>query len=1440
MKIFIIFIFIGLFLSIASGFVNQYAYPNPANGHYYQPLDDSNPVTYEEALNYQVTYTNMSSSYKYYLLTLNDYAEYKFILNLMHDMLNLDIWLGAVPMDADQNSWAWRNGTARSQAFYTTYPERCYQFCGDFAGNLNTSQPHLYFKAYGTDMNFYPASATDKKFMVIEWEPIPDGPILTFQEMNSQSINVLNFNQSNIVSMTIDGVACQSFKFEGVLTKCQLLASFVASSKIYKVVLSSATQTWTTTYQFNVPWVYSIRNIQGTAYRLYVTGASMVATESNFLVVGTSLKGTPTRTTTNLGLDYWDITISDAFNKVYSIKLVFTNAQIYVSINRAAIFDSGTQRFYSFFPNVNDYSVASKIMQSSTLLFDTPTPALEVISASLGNFFTSQFMVDGIANYWTVITTNSTGTYWNNQLLTLTISGSVSGPFYYFDSSSKQITGVTQTQLASITNPPNFHVILAYGYGSLTFDTKPQIYSVDAQVGGVVSVAMSSNFFSVEPVLTCNYTLGSPTVNFLSKTFSVRAAAGSGVNYISVQIGNSFENKMRNFTIRQVYNPPTISNIVVFNALVTITGSSFATPIKVNGVNCSGPAIDAGGRILCQLQDLPSTTFNWQVSSAGQLSNFYTFTTPIYSWITSVPTKVSLEPSTVTVSGVYLGSNPTFLISGSSVQGRLINSSYFEVDVPGNLYAGGSVFYNLANTGNPVINNGVLYSTYTGLTISNSNITQYGKTITVTGEDFNLYNGNFTFVVGNSTFDVLCQKPNLCIATVPDTASNGVFTILSKPSNSYLFNETKTWTPVILKAIPPIVDVNGGMVVSALFIDRLLAVKYYLNGKYLVFGKSRSGYNTTLSNFPKFVGSFNLTFVNSNLNLISLPYGIDYPGPIISSAIVNPNNIDELLFTGSYLGFSDTDTYPDEPLSIPVISGLSKTRFGPTNYDVNKHIFDNFTVTLPDDARSGIFSILVGKKFTLARMNLTPKIDTVTKSPVPGGFITITGKYISPISFDGVSVMKVYIDDQPANATLLTQTYPYNVEISMPAGIGSKQLKMDNSLFNSSVTVYYETPSISSVTSTYFNTKAPVTIFGSNFGVFQPFSVTIGNKSCDNPKVESTQIICDFASDVPSNGQSLTVNVTIFGQSYLSQGFIYLPDFVKCDGCSPVNGQCLNGYCKCLNGFTGINCTTEIILPTQSEVKNIDPPKPQNDTVTMVLGSAEKNVQFNISIVSITERDSSSNPVKSYQFSDIKWTSESTNSSLVFNYKGKFDGDAKLTIDVETTVFTNQSEYNFQGDIFTVQNNSMKYVITISNWTFADKLNTLELSFLSKADNSKSVCGDDVQAKVGGTSSNSLKSLRTMEIVQGDIILTAYFSDRMLVDGRIAYSKVSQPETDSSTAGSLFVTTTMTIQHFENQAVIDPNFGALLTVSDDSSSGGCSTSEKENKWKLPVIIVGKI
>ncbi|EFA82579.1 hypothetical protein PPL_04269 [Heterostelium album PN500] len=557
---------------------------------------------------------------------------------------------------------------------------------------------------------------------------------------------------------------------------------------------------------------------------------------------------------------------------------------------------------------------------------------------------------------------------------------------------------------------------------------------------------------------------------------------------------------------------------------------------------------------------------------------------------------------------------------------------------------------------------------------------------------------------------------------------------------------------------------------------------------------------------------------------------MSYRPPQINTANCNVNMNPQSGFTatvavtGLHFGPSNSSILIDEGVySVP-------TLLATTSYD-DGNIFFKANMQM----RSGNLSVVIGdQKSNEVWLDISPYITLVRPLKVMGGPVTIYGYYLAPTSYRQEKILDIYFDKSKCTSIRMvgSNMNPYTLICNDgPAGYGNINLTFAYGSGSSNIiyTAQYEKPVIDKVSSTYYQEPADVTIFGSGFVNVQ-LAVNIGGSECTNPVAsKGVTIVCRFQSDVDmSKTKSLLVNVTANGFSSSSYSFIYLARSTTCPNCE--HGVCDTklGVCNCNSGYIGATCNNKL-----AEIP-VDSPKPMENTTQVELGSLQKNILFNVSITEIREVNDLGVIQKQVFLKDIKWF-HSTEINNTYTFSGRFSDDPQLQVDISMQVFTEQKEYNFYGDIFTVDANSVKYQVTVSNWTFVDKINSIQILFLSQMPiRSESDC---VNSEITGETVDTEKSLRRLEVQQGSGILTAYFSDRMLVDGRVIRSSVKNlPLDDPSVIAlgnkteNLNILTAISVGKFDHNVTIDPNFGSLLIQSDSQ----CPDSE--NKWRIPVIV----
>eukprot|EP00026_Physarum_polycephalum_P013374 Phypoly_transcript_13768.p1 GENE.Phypoly_transcript_13768~~Phypoly_transcript_13768.p1 ORF type:complete len:160 (+),score=20.86 Phypoly_transcript_13768:285-764(+) len=143
-------------------------------------------------------------------------------------------------------------------------------------------------------------------------------------------------------------------------------------------------------------------------------------------------------------------------------------------------------------------------------------------------------------------------------------------------------------------------------------------------------------------------------------------------------------------------------------------------------------------------------------------------------------------------------------------------------------------------------------------------------------------------------------------------------------------------------------------------------------------------------------------------------------------------------------------------------------------------------------------------------------------------------------------------------------------------------------------------------------------------------------------------------------------------------------------------------------------------------------------------------------------------------------------------------------------VVDRDSSFSFANQILNVAENSVKFSMAISNWPFArysDQIKVTIQARESSNQNPKSSCVDTQT----DTDSNNLL---WMQVRFNGAVVYGRFSYYAELDGEV--KKVQYSYDFSSSAIEI------TIPHFWDQAVFDPDFQILLDFRDDS----CSTHSK--------------
>ncbi|EFA86686.1 hypothetical protein PPL_00488 [Heterostelium album PN500] len=517
-------------------------------------------------------------------------------------------------------------------------------------------------------------------------------------------------------------------------------------------------------------------------------------------------------------------------------------------------------------------------------------------------------------------------------------------------------------------------------------------------------------------------------------------------------------------------------------------------------------------------------------------------------------------------------------------------------------------------------------------------------------------------------------------------------------------------------------------------------------------------------------------------------------------------------------------------------------------YNNNQNLpFSNFngtaaTVTIPEG--TGTFSayILLDTIATspLQFNYVAPHIDEITSTAtnIDSGYVTLTGySFGSDLAF--ITIQGVQPMSPP---TFITPHQSIRFLVAPITNINTISIKVGGQSSNSvDIPVHNITTTISSVSSIYFNTSGNITITGTGFGQYET-NVTIGEQPCDTLfYINSTMLICYYKGVVPTNGSALPVAI-FSGHTLITWDYLYFyRNNIACINDCAGKGQCDTdfGTCSCNPGFGGSDCSYPITGSSMRPTVNAD------GSTTL----PSKSMVFNIGIKYIREV-SDTNAIRILNMSDIVWqkTADNVNYTQLddtYIFIGRFPSDP-CTIQVNITIIPNATKVEFAKEPISVLDNSVKFQINISGWSFDNRLNTLQLIYDTVGDRVEPGCPMKTSLPSGNV------TLFDIPILSQGVVLHGKYATRLISDTRPTQavtvildnstSILDPPASYNSSKHDVQLLTAMLVPYFESSTILDPNFGLLLTddhetVPPCSTDQGGSSKSKNDKWKVPVIVV---
>ncbi|EFA82581.1 hypothetical protein PPL_04271 [Heterostelium album PN500] len=1356
-----------------------------------------------------------------HILSIDDLDEATFVNTNLFNILpaTATVWLNAKSLDTLMLEYGWLNGTTRGQPFYQTFPERCLKYCGDFKGNTSPLAPYLAVTANGgAKPHWRSATAIDKFYLIIEFED-PDYVKIQQEEIGTTFFTIQYPGSPGALFIYADGKRCYDQMVGSPLRTCKLANTDTITAMSFDFIFTEGGVNRTFKYFYNNPNIQALRpGIFGTTTSLTVVGSYFSVMDANrcsFYINGTLAAYNSMQTQTQIN----SMVFTQTTEMAYVLPFIVTcpTLNIEYTIYRSALLDPSSTLHYAYLPFSVSWDNALNLINKYTLFAENPYFAL--INGSAVNSFVKNY-ITGTPNYvvWSGVSfVNNVATYNQlkfqtqypvNQLTTVDTN-------YFFN-------GTALATFGAPTSIDQYPLLLVFGVANPIIDASATIPA--PIVGGPTTLKLLRNYgwkdsrvsvVTVQPV-PMTYT---GTLNFTAATITFNAPSGN----LSIPSRIYLEKLgyRSSFDYNITYSSPLISSIVIItpSRTINLSGSGLIGNITTYPFPSNCTVSSSNVQCIYGINVLPIyyPIFYLVSDVTGQSNTKSVDLTTFY--ISSIsPSVLPRDGGIITVSGYGFNFiDKTTVVSFSNS----VTCTNIARGLDANTTFTCTVGVSRSNGTYPIEAKsiGVTATVPPGVNVTFQDIEQDGRFVTITGRSFRLYNQlpGFTIKVGSETPSISCPPTTqICTFTLSTLSTNGVV-FIGTPAFNVSIN--RIWNPVISITPSDILDPEVTSTINGLlFGDQTLVAK--LNGTTYPFTIIDSSSGTFKP--PKLTGKVTFQLVGQGFsNVIQMKF----PSPSIVNLVLDQSSLTCQIY-GNYFG-SSNDLINIQGITAQPIKATS------SNYT-------NISFKVPLSARTGPLNVSVNGDVSLSKFfMIEPSPTTYTPLRFLGGKLTITGQFLAPINFANENILNISVGGVPSQISLMDNNFdPYRLIVDSPPGYGTSNFTIQQ--YNAKITrdLVFSPPSITSCSSTVYLKPDTVTIVGDNFGSFN-LSVTIGNQTCENPMINliGSQITCKFSSNISST-ELLSVRVNVANQFDEKNAFMYLIPS-DCNKCSS-NGKCniATGVCECNEGWIGMDCSKKV----STTPIPVNPPAVVDNTTNVELGTTKKDITFNVNITEIREITDLGDTVKQYFIKDIKWFDvQQTNNS--YTYSGRFKNDDKLQVDIIMQMFVNDTEYNFAGDIFSIPANSVKYQVHLYNWTFSDKLNSLQVLFLTQAQLQVQQGCQTQQSGIGDTSSNTESSLRMMEINQGNGILQAYYSDRMVVDGRIRNSKVSMiNSTDDSVKqinslypNNLNILTAITIEHFDNDAIVDPNFGSLL-IQDDDNSEECGSND-DKKWKLPVIIV---
>ncbi|EGG21098.1 IPT/TIG domain-containing protein [Cavenderia fasciculata] len=1050
--------------------------------------------------------------------------------------------------------WFYSSGPERGQPLYNLYFDKCYTSCqfGPVEPNLIPNEHYLHTSGtkldpyWNNNNNLAAIPAVICEYGGME-EPImapvsTAGGEMTVTNLGGYQLSTLTITFSKVGESTT--FTCGGIQ---IINSTAVTCQMPAQTGKYTVVVKDGTNKVSKTfnYQFESPFVSSV-------YPGYTQGSLLTITGTNFgsdaskLVVTVGSLLTPCNSINFL-------VTSQAFTCILSASLsvnnkllpiIMTVDTLSVRAYKPAVYYAANRMFYSGFISSSTFQVTIANYSSQLRVDGQPGHAAVINSQGLYEFLNNTLPFPfGSAVWlaWQGATFNpATGgyTYMSGPTNGQTVPGGI-----YTLQTPDTSTWTASSQL--LYNLWNGTLAISAGAGSTLVEyggDTPQFSANTTNMvgtqGGNVSMSMDNygtQFSSI--VITFRGATVPYFRDFIQSYLIANVPIGiDGPYEITVSIdGRATPTKTQYIQ----YSPPnvaTVNKIPTTGGFITIQGTSFynlVSALTLGGNSCGVLSyVTAHTIVRCQMP-AGSGIYPSTLKVGAQVSNSFNvmYETPVVSTVTQ---NISPLGGSITISGSNFFNDATRIqVTVGGVVCSNVNIVTAHTSISCTMPAGQGTSYAVVVTvSGQVSNNNVLFS-YAVPTITN--VRQIQDYIEIDGNNYGSNLALVNVVIGSITITSSCTlQSNTLIQckNLATTVVSGVVSITGPYPTAPTF--TFTFTPYLTSITPTVIPTNGNTIIT-------------INGRY--FEQTSNGVSNTISvsdngvasssSPPQYVSNQRLLYTSQSGTGVQKTLTVSV-GSRASNALQYSYGAPTLSATQSGLNMRLTGTNFGSQLGLVSVN-IGELDMTQIAYSTPHSVLD---IVLPTNVQNGLVTLTVdGQTASITNFKFQPTILSVQSPPVLGGQYNITGYLMATTNQAGQSTSPAFtVNSQAVSCAVIgesTNTSPYTYQCQMPAGSGKVPAIMTiDGTSSPAFTFAYQSPTVLTASSTYYQTPGLVTITGTNFANTN-LVVSIQSANCPiNQFVNDTFLVVSYDSSVVPQG-SLNVSVTVNGLNGWRQAFTY-------------------------------------------------------------------------------------------------------------------------------------------------------------------------------------------------------------------------------------------------------------------------------------------------------------